>query len=264
MAVASKNTLKQLGINPYAPLLAHIRSVESYNYSSIAGAGSVNPNPFGNLTKKTIGEIDNDKNIKSPKSSISERQTAVGAYQIIKKNLIPFANQAGLGPNDLFSQENQDLMAIAEIERVIKSFREGINNDIQEASEALCKIWAGLRCIYPIAQGRDQGGKYPKRNIEKGMSYYAGVSINATDIKPDRADTLHNILFMINPNIEEPTASQGITPVSSSTFVPPPPPPQLTEAEINEIYSSSLAGIESPFSPSSAIPEDQYLNFIQN
>lgn len=260
MAVADKNTLKQLGINPYSLLLQHIQSVESYNYSSIAGAGSVNPNPFGDLTKKTIGEILDDKNIKSPNPSISEPNTAVGAYQILKKFLLSdYATPAGLTRNDLFSKENQDLMAIATIERKIGSFRREENNDLQAASEALCKIWAGLRCIYPIKQGRD--GKYPYRDIVKGMSYYADVSINATNIKPERADKLHSILSMINPNVEEPLASQGTSPVTSSQFIPPPsPPPQITDQE----FSASLASIESPFSPSSAIPEDQYLQFIQN
>jgi len=154
MAVADKNTLKQLGLNPYAPLLAHIRSVESYSYNSISG--DKNPSPFGDLTKKTIGEILNDKTIKSPSPSISEPNTALGAYQILKKFLLnDYARPAGLTKDDLFSKENQDLMAVAAIEQKIGPFRRGNNNDIRIASESLCKIWAGLRCLFPIPKGRE-------------------------------------------------------------------------------------------------------------
>jgi hypothetical protein len=245
----------------YAPLLQHIRSVESYNYSSIAGADSkVDPNPSGDLTKKTIGEIDKDKNIKSPKKDISERNTAVGAYQILKKYLIPsYAKNANLTENDLFSKENQDKMAIAAIERKIKNFRLKKDNDLQKASEGLCKIWAGLRCIYPIKQGRD--GKNPKRDIVKGMSYYAGVSINAVDSKPSRADKLQSILSMINSSSPQPSSTNGILPANTPPIIPSAPVlPTFTDQEL----PASLASIESPFTTSSAIPEDQYLQFIQN
>lgn len=233
MAIANKDTLKQLGTGPYAGLLLHIRSVEAYNYNSIAGDRS--PKISINLTKKRIIEIDNDKSIKSLNSNISERQTAVGAYQILKENLIPFAQQAGIGPNDLFSKENQDLMAIAAIERAIGNFRRQQINDIIQASEALCKIWAGLRCLAPILSGRD--GNTPKTNINRGMSYYAGVSINANNIRIDLADTFQSILSRINPKAPEPPSTQGISPILS--------PPK-------------------PKSPITPIPEGEYLQFIQD
>ena len=262
MAVANKNTLKQLGINPYALLLQHIRSVESFTYNSIAGSKPQTPEPFGDLTKKTINEILNDKNIKSPNSNITEPNTAVGAYQIVKKFMKGYADKAGVRLDELFSRENQDLMAIAAIERVIGKFRKQEDNDIQKASEALCKIWAGLRCLFPIDEERD--GDYPKSDIKRGMSYYADVSINATDTNLSKAQKLESILQLINPNAEaaplppgESNLSVGIQPVTSS-FTPP-PDLVLTPEEEAEI----LSGIESPFSPSSPIPESQYLQFIQ-
>jgi hypothetical protein len=236
MAIADKNTLKQLGTDPYASLLAHIRSVESYNYNSIAGSKRGNPEPFGDLTKKTIGEILNDKTIKSPSPSISEQNTALGAYQILKRYLLnDYATLAGLNQNDLFSKENQDLMAIAKIERAIGSFRLQQNNDIIKASESLCKIWAGLRCLAPIPKGRDK--TYPNIDIKRGMSYYADVSINANDVKLDLANKFQSILNGINSNSTESPGTQGISPT------PPSPKPQT---------------------PPTPIPEGEYLQLIQD
>ena len=236
MAVADKNTLKKLGINPYAPLLIHIRSVESYSYNAISGAKDIFP--FGDLTKKTIEEILNDKTIKSPSSFISEPNTALGAYQILKKSLLDgYAKPAGLTQNDLFSEENQDLMAVAAIEKAIGDFRRGESNDIQKASEALCKIWAGLRVLYPIKAKRDNNGTLPKRDLIRGMSYYAGVSINPTDSTPYLSTKFESILNTINSNSPEPPSTQGIQPI-----IPPITPP-------------------TPITP---IPEGDYLQFIQD
>jgi len=69
------------------------------------------------------------------------------------------------------------------------------------------------------------------------MSYYTSISINANNIRLDLANQFQSILNNINSNSPEPPSTQGISPVIS-------PSPQFT--------------------PTTPIPESEYLQFIQD
>lgn len=106
--------------------------------------------------------------------------SAMGRYQIMAKNLIPYANKAGLDPaTELFSPANQDKMAIVFLqEKGLNKWLEGQISDDQFL-EGLSQVWAGV-------PSPSKGGR----------SYYGGVGLNKakTQLAMDTAlDSLQNI-----------------------------------------------------------------------
>ena len=260
MAVASKNILNNLSITAYSSLLSFLRQIEAVSNSYSSVSREPTPKPLGDLTKRTISEIKNDPNLQGK---------ALRAYQIQNKYLLSaYAPNAGLTGNDLFSANNQDLMAVAAIENKIQKFREQKDNDLKKYSEELCRIWEALPVLFETKGYDPYNEKKTDIDVVRGQTIYVrngkGVFMPSNGYE-SRASKYESILQLINPNAESASLSQGesnlsvgIQPVTSS-FIPP-PDLVLTPEEEAEI----LSGIESPFSPSSPIPESQYLQFIQN
>lgn len=106
--------------------------------------------------------------------------SAMGRYQIMANNTIPYARKAGLDPNkDLFNPENQDKMAIVFLkEKGLDSWLAGQITD-SKFLEGLARVWAGLPA--------------PSKG---GNSFYGGVGLNPnkTNINLTSAiSTLQNI-----------------------------------------------------------------------
>ena len=116
------------------------------------------------LSKMTIAEADSWQ-----ESTASSRgSAAAGRYQFmyIKKQ----AADAGIGPDKIFSPENQDKMAIALIEKKRKVTYDLMQKDPDEAMIRLGMEWAAL----PMPKSM-QGHK---RMVSAGQSYYAGDGKN--------------------------------------------------------------------------------------
>jgi len=116
------------------------------------------------LSKMTISKADSWQ-----ESTASSRgSAAAGRYQFmyIKKQ----AADAGIGPDKIFSPENQDKMAIALIEKKRKVTYDLMQKDPDEAMIRLGMEWAAL----PMPKSM-QGHK---RMVSAGQSYYAGDGKN--------------------------------------------------------------------------------------
>jgi hypothetical protein len=248
----------QLANKPYSQLLTLIKSVESVNdsYSSVVGY-TKSPKPAGDLTKLTIQEIvDTEFTQPDKKNGGTKRSKFIGAYQLDQDELLNWSSSAGLSPSDKFDATNQDTIAVWLIEtrqsNIGQKFRLGsigTSPSLQDVSEMICRIWAGVPILFSIKRGKNGGT--PKKNLIKGMSYYAGVGDNKANAS--KADEFQSILANINPTAPQPSSSDGILPVSAST---------LRELTDEDIIESSLT-LGSPFSSSSIIPESEYLNYTQ-
>ena len=248
----------QLANKPYSQLLNIIKSVESVDdsYSSVVGY-TKSPKPAGDLTKLTIQEVVDEKFTQPDiKNGGTKRSKFIGAYQLDQDELLNWASSAGLSPSDKFNATNQDSIAVWLIEtresNIGQKFRLGgigVSPSLQNVSEMLCRIWAGLPVLFPVKKGKT--GDTPKKNLIRGMSYYTEVGKNKANAS--KADTFQSILANINPTAPQPSSSDGIPPVSAST---------LRELTDEDIIESSLT-LGSPFSSSSIIPESEYLNYTQ-
>lgn len=106
--------------------------------------------------------------------------SAMGRYQIMADNLIPYAQKAGLDPNtELFSPENQDKMGIVFLrEKGLDKWLAGQMSD-EQFLEGLSRVWAGVPS--------------PSKG---GNSYYGDVGLNKakTQLAMNTAlDALQNI-----------------------------------------------------------------------
>jgi muramidase (phage lysozyme) len=157
--------------NALTPLLDLIGAAEGAGYNTIFGGIRREDYPPKSITSMTIGEV------LAWQSSIDQKYNseAVGRYQIMEDTLRGFNNdnrsssgpglyaRAGLTLNDLFSPQNQDLMAIELLkQRGLNRFFSGSLTDVQ-FGDNLSYEWASLPIISgPRAgQGRytGQGGK---------------------------------------------------------------------------------------------------------
>jgi len=143
------------------PLLDFIGNKESEGYDDISGLVSRSLYPTKPLTKMTITEVlDWQESIDD--SQLSE---ASGRYQIMEDTLRGFNNdkdkgpgsplytRAGLSGGDLFSPENQDLMAIVLLEqRGLSKFLAGKIDEFDFANN-LASEWASL----PLVTGKNAG-----------------------------------------------------------------------------------------------------------
>lgn len=145
----------------WKPILDVISAAESpqNQYNAIA-PGDYNPN----LSKMTIAEANKAKGVRGGEG-------AIGRYQLTKP--IQQAALANLNPNDLFSPENQDKIAIALIKQRGVTI-DMIKNNPEEASVRLGAEWAGLPLLKPAGRGK------------VGESYYQGYNGNRATIGVDK------------------------------------------------------------------------------
>jgi hypothetical protein len=101
--------------------------------------------------------------------------SAMGRYQIMGDNTIPYARKAGLDPKtDLFSPENQDKMGIVFLqEKGLGQWLAGKLDD-KQFLEGLARVWAGLPA--------------PSKG---GNSYYGGVGLNRAETQVSMSTALN-------------------------------------------------------------------------
>ena len=156
-STSTVQTPKSSSASGWGPILDIISKAESRRdgYNSIAD-GDYHPR----LSKMTLQEAYKSRGVRHGADG------ALGRYQFTN----PFfekASYAGLGPNDIFSPENQDKMAIALARVQVGVTLDSIKKDPIRAGNLLAQIWAGL----PLLTGPN-----------KGYSYYEGKHGNKSTI----------------------------------------------------------------------------------
>lgn len=152
----------------WQPILNLIAKAESVGGSY----DSIYPNTTKpGLSKMTIGEAD----AWQARTARQRGSAAAGRYQFMY--IKDQAALAGIGPNEIFSPENQDKMAIALIEKKRKVTLDMVKNNQVEAARRLAMEWAGLPVL-----AQTQGNT---RIVSRGQSYYAGDGRNNATIKPE-------------------------------------------------------------------------------
>jgi hypothetical protein len=147
------------GAGDWAPLLELIRKAEG-SWESIAGK-----NPIKGLTDWTIQKV------------ADSAPSYAGAYQLDPKSIISWAKDVGVNPDDKFTPENQNKIAVGLIEGRAqgKKWRSKEISD-QKFGNNLSTIWAGLPVLSSI------NGK------ERGSSYYAGTSWNKANVTAEEIE----------------------------------------------------------------------------
>lgn len=149
--------------NAMKPMLDIIGAAESTGYDDIEN--SINENSLGGrkISEMSIQEV-------LDWQSALPGNTAAGRYQFINSTLQYLVDSGDLDPNATFTPEQQDLAAIAIMERQGK-LNAYMNGEIsrEKFADNLATIWAGL----PEVIGKD-----------RGKSKYSGVQSNAarTDV----------------------------------------------------------------------------------
>ena len=160
--------------NAFNPLLDLIGSAEASQH----GYNSIAPNDHNpDLTTMTIAEA-------AKAIGVNGGKGAIGRYQFTKP--IEQAKLAGLGPDDIFSEANQDKMAIALMKNRGITM-EMIRDNPNEAGNLLAKEWASL----PLLSGID--GK------NRGDSYYKGISGNQAKVTVERLEAILKQIAKMNP-----------------------------------------------------------------
>ena len=142
------------GANDYGGLLKLISSGEGgYNSYNTGVAGEdTGPRP---LSKMRLGDVQ--------KLQRNGTVSAVGIAQWMPDGQLDMAiKAAGLGPNDIFSPENQQKMFWAYVlntnkRPALKNYLMGKSNDLRSAHQALADEWAAVKG--PNGVGSHEGGK---------------------------------------------------------------------------------------------------------
>lgn len=139
-------------------------------YESVGGSyDSIYPSRTKpGLSSMTIAEAD----AWQASTASSRGSAAAGRYQFM--NIKKQAADAGIGPNELFSPENQDKMAISLLTKKRKITLDMVKNNPDEAMIRLGMEWAAM----PMPK-RMQGHR---RMVNAGQSYYAGDGKNAAHV----------------------------------------------------------------------------------
>jgi hypothetical protein len=147
------------GAGDWGPLLEIIRKAEG-SWESISGRS-----PIKGLTDWTIQKI------------ADAAPSYAGAYQLDPDSVIGWAKDVGLKPEDKFTPENQNKIAVGLIEGRAqgKKWQSKEISD-QKFGNNLATIWAGLPVLSAI------NGK------QRGSSYYAGVSWNKANATPEEVE----------------------------------------------------------------------------
>lgn len=153
--------------NPIKPLLDLIAA----NEASIHGYEQTNgPQNKDNLTKMTFAEVMEKQDRDYYRNKPNATSNAVGRYQFIPTTLAETLPKAGLTPDDLMNEENQDRLAAQLLEgRGLTAFLKG-EMPIEEFANNLAKEWAAL----PVVNG-------PK----KGISHHDKVGNNKAHVSPE-------------------------------------------------------------------------------
>ena len=189
-SVGPGNTATNTEWRPILELIARAESVNG-SYDSIY-PNSIKPG----LSQMTIGQAD----AWQASTARQRGSAAAGRYQFM--NIRSQAELAGLGPDDLFSPENQDRMAIALIEKKRKVSLDMLRNDPTQAALKLSQEWAGL----PVLE-QTRGNT---RTVNRGQSYYAGDGRNKATVSPDQLTGAFASTLNSNQNApQQPQAPSG-------------------------------------------------------
>jgi len=182
-AVGTGSRGPSAGKEGWGPILELIAQAESVggSYDSVY-PGTIKPG----LSSMTIGEAD----AWQARTASERGSAAAGRYQFM--TILDQARNAGLGPGDIFSPENQDKMAIALIEKKKMVSVDMIKDNPIEAARRLSQEWAGL----PVLSAT----KGASRNISRGQSYYAGDGLNKATVSPEQ---LTGAFSQVNENTEK-------------------------------------------------------------
>ena len=203
----------------WKPLLELIAAYESVggSYDSIY-PGSTKPG----LSQMTIAEADAWQ-----ASTAGQRgSAAAGRYQFMY--IKDQAAAAGIGPNELFSPENQDKMAIALIEKKRGVTLDMVKNDPDEAMIRLGMEWAALPMPKTMKGHRGM--------VNAGQSYYAGDGKNAAHVS---VAEVKSVFAKMGADPAK-TAQQPQT-QQSQALTPPPPG---AEAPQRENFSNTRSGAQ--------------------
>ena len=171
--------------NSLNPLLELIGSAEAAQH----GYNSVAPNDHNpDLTTMTIAEA-------AKAIGVNGGKGAIGRYQFTKP--IEQAKLAGLGPDDIFSAENQDKMAIALIKKRGVTM-EMIKNNPTKAGNLLAKEWAALPLLSDL------------NNKKRGESFYHGEGNNQAIVTAEQLEEVLKIISKeVSGDVREGYSNQG-------------------------------------------------------
>ena len=184
------------------------------------------------LSSMTIAEAD----AWQASTASSRGSAAAGRYQFmyIKEQ----AAAAGIGPNEIFSPENQDKMAISLLTKKRKITLDMIKNNPDEAMIRLGMEWAAM----PMPK-RMQGHN---RMVNAGQSYYAGDGKNAAGVS---VATVKGVLAKVagGQSQQQSTPSQALTPQQ--------PAPLTQEQKSKMFQKAGMPALSSRVSSSSSSSE---------
>ena len=171
--------------NSLNPLLELIGSAEAAQH----GYNSVAPNDHNpDLTTMTIAEA-------AKAIGVNGGKGAIGRYQFTKP--IEQAKLAGLGPDDIFSAENQDKMALALIKKRGVTM-EMIKNNPTKAGNLLAKEWASLPLLSDL------------NDKKRGESFYHGEGNNQATIPVEKLEEVLKIISKeVKGDVREGYSNQG-------------------------------------------------------
>lgn len=146
------------------------------------GYGTIYGNNQGKLpkplTSMTLGEV-----IKAgPSWTKAYRSSAAGRYQFMNATLKGLRTELGLNDSQIFDANLQDRLGYHLLKRRgYGAFMSGIIGDV-EFAKRLAMEWAS----FPVLAATKGGS----RNVERGMSYYAGDGLNKALVKPEAIEAL--------------------------------------------------------------------------
>ena len=147
------------------------------------------------LSQMTIAQAD----AWQASTASSRGSAAAGRYQFMY--IKDQAADAGIGPDEMFSPENQDKMAISLIEK-----KRGVTLDMMKSNpdEAMIRLgmeWASL----PMPKDM-QGGS---RSVKAGQSYYAGDGRNKAGATIAEVRKAMGAVGSVTPSVSSPSSSSG-------------------------------------------------------
>ena len=210
-------------------------------YESVGGSyDSIYPSRTKpGLSGMTIAEAD----AWQASTARSRGSAAAGRYQFM--NIKKQAADAGIGPNEIFSPENQDKMAISLLTKKRKITLDMIKNNPDEAMIRLGMEWAAM----PMPK-RMQGHR---RMVNAGQSYYAGDGKNAAHVSVAK---VKGVLAKIaggqvqqqSPQQAQVQIPQPQAPSNPLTLPAPTASPQASFTPAKPPASSSMVQMSSIFS----------------
>jgi muramidase (phage lysozyme) len=162
------------------------------------------------LSQMTIAQAD----AWQASTASSRGSAAAGRYQFMY--IKDQAADAGIGPDEMFSPENQDKMAISLIEK-----KRGVTLDMMKSNpdEAMIRLgmeWASL----PMPKDM-QGGS---RSVKAGQSYYAGDGRNKAGASINEVRKAMGAVESVTPsNVSSPSSGSSMISSGNRSSTPGPP-----------------------------------------